>query len=295
MPCGLGRCAVFTRRLIPRGGPNAETCDQFRDKFLVVHRYPLPMLGDEVLAAPRNDFDPSSLPIHEVIQRTLRRRIEDGELTEGRQLPSEAALQREFQASRTPVRQALRRLQTDGLIVRAQGKGSFVASTKVGVALSQMVSFGKELRRQGHDVQARTLTTDWAVAPSEIARSLELEDPSATHLRRLLVVDGVPFAVLEHWLAPTPAHSAFVAAGDFPSLYDLLHEHGREPWYGSETIGASVANSEIAELLDYPEGGPLVSLVRLTRDFERRPIEYSTYVVRADRYAYEINLVRQQR
>ena len=88
---------------------------------------------------------------------------------------------------------------------------------------------------------------------------------------------------------------AFVAAGDFPSLYDLLHEHGREPWYGSETIGASAANSEIAELLDYPEGGPLVSLVRLTRDFERRPIEYSTYVVRADRYAYEINLVRQQR
>jgi DNA-binding GntR family transcriptional regulator len=252
------------------------------------------MPGDEVPATLRNDSEPS-LPIHEVIQRTLRRRIEEGELTEGRQLPSEAALQREFRASRTPVRQALRRLQTDGLIIRAQGKGSFVASTKIGVALSQMVSFGDELRRRGHEVGARTLSAKWAVAPTEVARALELKHEHATYLRRLLVVDGVPFTVLDHWLAPTTAHSAFVAAGDFPSLYSLLTEHGREPWYGTETIGASVANTEMAELLDYPQGGPLVTLVRLTRDIEHRPIEYTTYVVRADRYAYEVNLVRQKR
>ncbi|MEX0625569.1 MAG: GntR family transcriptional regulator [Chloroflexota bacterium] len=253
------------------------------------------MLRDEVPATLRNDFAPSSLPIHEVIQRTLRRRIEAGELTEGRQLPSEAALQREFQASRTPVRQALRRLQTDGLIVRSQGKGSFVASAKIGVALRQMVSFGNELRRQGHAVEARTLSVEWAAAPTEVAGSLGLEDDHATYVRRLLVVDEIPLTFFEHWIAPTIAHSVFVAAGDFPSLYDLLTEHGREPWYGTETIGASVASEEMAELLDYPEGGPLVTMIRFTRDFERLPIEYTTYVVRADRYAYEINLMRQRR
>jgi GntR family transcriptional regulator len=253
------------------------------------------MLRGEVPATLRNVFSSSSLPIHEVIQRTLRRRIEDGELTEGRQLPSEAALQREFQASRTPVRQALRRLQTDGLIIRAQGKGSFVASAKIGVALRQMVSFGNELRRQGHAVEARTLSIEWAAAPTEVARSLGLEDGHATHLRRLLVVDGVPFTFFEHWIAPTIAHSAFVTAGDFPSLYELLTQHGREPWYGTETIGASVANEEMAELLDYPVGAPLVTMVRFTRDFERLPIEHTTYSVRADRYAYEINLMRQRR
>jgi GntR family transcriptional regulator len=253
------------------------------------------MLRGEVPATLRNDFEPSSLPIHEVIQRTLRRRIEDGELTEGRQLPSEAALQREFQASRTPVRQALRRLQTDGLIIRAQGKGSFVASAKIGVALRQMVSFGNELRRQGHAVEARTLSLEWAAAPTEVARSLKLPDGHATHLRRLLIVDGIPFTFFEHWIAPTIAHSVFVAAGEFPSLYELLTQHGREPWYGTETIGASVANEEMAKLLDYPVGAPLVTMVRFTRDFERLPIEHTTYNVRADRYAYEINLMRQRR
>ncbi|HET7583230.1 MAG TPA: GntR family transcriptional regulator [Candidatus Limnocylindria bacterium] len=238
---------------------------------------------------------PASLPIHELIQRTIRRRIETGELTEGRQLPSEAELQREFQASRTPVRQALRRLQSDGLIVRAQGKGSFVASAKIGVALRPMVSFGNELRRQGHDVDARTLSVEWAAAPMEVVQWLGLEDGQGTHIRRLLTVDGVPLTYFEHWLAPTVPHAVIVAAGSFPSLYELLHEHGREPWYGTETIGAAVADREMAELLAYEEGAPLVTLLRISRDVERRPVEYTHYVVRADRYEYEINLMRQRR
>jgi GntR family transcriptional regulator len=241
------------------------------------------------------EVPPASLPIHELIQRTLRRRIESGELTEGRQLPSEAELQREFQASRTPVRQALRRLQSDGLIVRAQGKGSFVASAKIGVALRPMVSFGNELRRQGHDVDARTLSVEWVAAPSEVVQWLGLEDGQGTHIQRLLTVDGVPLTFFDHWLAPTVPHAVFLAAGNFPSLYQLLQEQGREPWYGTETIGASVADREMADMLDYEEGAPLVTLLRVSRDMERRPVEYTNYVVRADRYEYEINLMRQRR
>jgi GntR family transcriptional regulator len=241
------------------------------------------------------EVPPASLPIHELIQRTLRRRIESGELTEGRQLPSYAELQREFQASRTPVRQALRRLQSDGLIVRAQGKGSFVASAKIGVALRPMVSFGNELRRQGHDVDARTLSVEWAAAPSEVVQWLGLEDGQGTHIQRLLTVDGVPLTFFDHWLAPTVPHAVFLAAGNFPSLYQLLQEQGREPWYGTETIGASVADREMADMLDYEEGAPLVTLLRVSRDMERRPVEYTNYVVRADRYEYEINLMRQRR
>jgi GntR family transcriptional regulator len=237
------------------------------------------------------EVPPASLPIHELIQRTLRRRIESGELTEGRQLPSEAELQREFQASRTPVRQALRRLQSDGLIVRAQGKGSFVASAKIGVALRPMVSFGNELRRQGHDVDARTLSVEWVAAPSEVVQWLGLEDGQGTHIQRLLTVDGVPLTFFDHWLAPTVPHAVFLAAGNFPSLYQLLQEQGREPWYGTETIGASVADREMADMLDYEEGAPLVTLLRVSRDMERRPVEYTNYVVRADRYESEINLM----
>ena len=179
--------------------------------------------------------------------------------------------------------------------MRAQGKGSFVASAKIGVALRPMVSFGNELRRQGHEVDARTLSVEWAAAPSEVVQWLGLEDGQGTHIQRLLTVDGVPLTFFDHWLAPTVPHAVFLAAGNFPSLYQLLQEQGREPWYGTETIGASVADREMADMLDYEEGAPLVTLLRVSRDMERRPVEYTNYVVRADRYEYEINLMRQRR
>jgi GntR family transcriptional regulator len=243
----------------------------------------------------RTGAAPVSLPIHELIQQSLRRRIEQGELTEGSQLPSEAALQREFHASRTPVRQALRRLQSDGLIVRAQGRGSYVASSKFGVALRPMVSFSGELRRQGHRVASRTLAIEKAVPPLAVSQALRLDGEEATLVRRLLVVDGVPLAFFEHWLPPALPHEVFHDAGDFPSLYELLREQGSEPWYGTETIGATVADQEAADLLGCGRGEALMVLRRISRDIEHRPIEFTTYLVRADRYEYEINLMRQRR
>lgn len=243
----------------------------------------------------RHDFASTALPIHELIQRTLRGRIERGELTEGRQLPSEAALQREFQASRTPVRQALRRLQTDGLIVRAQGRGSYVASAKIGVALRPMVSFGGELRKQGHDVRSQTLLVEEASPPPDVAQALGSDQGTVTHVERLLVVDGAPFALFDHWLASTVPYEVVARAGDFRSLYELLREQGCEPWYGTETIGARVADTQLASRLSVDVGDPLLTLRRSSRDAERRPVEHTTYVVRADRYEYEINLLRQRR
>jgi GntR family transcriptional regulator len=111
----------------------------------------------------------------------------------------------------------------------------------------------------------------------------------------LLVVDGVPLAVFDHWVAATVPYEVFEAAGDFQSLYELLHQQGCEPWYGTETVGAVTADSEAAQLLDIAAGGPLLSLRRLSRDPERRPVEVTSYLVRADRYEYEVNLVRQRR
>lgn len=253
------------------------------------------VLRHEVLSL-RSGAPISSVPIHEFIQSTLRRRIERGELTEGVQLPSESALQKEFQASRTPVRQALRRLQSDGLIVRAQGRGSYVASAKIGVALRPMVSFSGELRRQGHSVIARTLLVRAVPAPPEVAQALGVAlGESTTHIRRLEIVDGTPLAYFEHWLAPSIPHASFEAAGDFASLYALLRDHGCEPWYGTETIAAEIADDQIGAVLEYPPRAPLLKLRRVSRDMERRPIEHTVYWVRADRYEYEINLIRQRR
>jgi GntR family transcriptional regulator len=158
-----------------------------------------------------------------------------------------------------------------------------------------MVSFSGELRRQGHQVLSRTLVIDEEAPPAEVAQYLSAGNLPVTHVRRLLIVDSVPLALFEHWLPPTLPFAVFEAAGDFQSLYDLLKDQGCEPWYGTEEVGAVAADAETAGLLACEVGAPLLLLRRASRDLERRPIEYTTYLVRADRYEYEVNLVRQRR
>ena len=70
---------------------------------------------------------PSNLPAYVYIKRVLKNQIEDGELPEGARVPSEMELARQYNVSRNPTRQALRDLELEGYIVRAPGRGSFVA------------------------------------------------------------------------------------------------------------------------------------------------------------------------
>ncbi len=72
---------------------------------------------------------PPDIPVYVYIKRVLKNQIENGELTEGARVPSEMELAREYNVSRNPTRQALRDLELEGYIVRAPGRGSFVAPT----------------------------------------------------------------------------------------------------------------------------------------------------------------------
>jgi DNA-binding LacI/PurR family transcriptional regulator len=70
---------------------------------------------------------PPEVPVYAFIKRELKNQIENGELTEGDRIPSEAELARQYGVSRNPTRQALRDLEFEGYIVRTPGRGSFVA------------------------------------------------------------------------------------------------------------------------------------------------------------------------
>lgn len=65
-------------------------------------------------------------PAYQQVADILRRRIRNGELREGDQLPSYAALMREFDVSITVARAAIAALRTEGLLSTHQGKGAFV-------------------------------------------------------------------------------------------------------------------------------------------------------------------------
>jgi len=65
-------------------------------------------------------------PKHEILRRFLLAELDSGRLQPGEPLPAEMTLVKELGVSRTTVRQAMTTLQTEGLISRARGRGTFV-------------------------------------------------------------------------------------------------------------------------------------------------------------------------
>jgi GntR family transcriptional regulator len=237
-------------------------------------------------------LDPS-LPLHDQVRRDLEREIVSGALRIGDRLPSEGELQQRYGVSRTPVRQALDRLEASGLIYRAQGRGSFVRERKIGSALRDMVSFGQELRQAGHTVRPHTLAVNLVSASASTAADLQIELGSPViALRRLYEVDGEPLALFDHCIRPVIDLAEVRDAGDFPSLYALFAANGHELSGASEAIGAALLTAEEAGLLNVRRPAAALFMKRVSWSAADLPLESTEYRVRADRYEYQVELRR---
>lgn len=231
-----------------------------------------------------------SAPLHEAIRRDLERRITSGQVKVGDWLPSESQLQRHYRVSRTPVRHALGKLETLGLIRRSQGRGSLVTAARISAGLQMMVSFSEDLRRQGHEVQARTLSLSHG-PQAEASLGLRLApDTDFTTVRRLYLVDGEPLALFTSHLASVVPRDAIIAAGDFPSLYALLRDLDLAPFEATETIAARLLEADEAELLGIERPAAAQLRTRISWAEWGAPLEYTVYLVRADRYETRIQL-----
>ncbi len=99
-----------------------------------------------------------------------------------------------------------------------------------------------------------------------------------------------PLAIFDIRLRPLIPVEILQAAGDFPSLYELLRSHGVEPWDAVETIGAQLLTAEDADLLGVASPAPALVIRRVSRLPNGTPVEYTRYRVRADRYEYSLHL-----
>jgi DNA-binding LacI/PurR family transcriptional regulator len=83
----------------------------------------------------------SAIPLHSQLYERLRDLVADGSITPGQRLPSEAELCRQLNISRNTVRQALQRLEGDGLIARVPGRGTYVTGDVALPTRQQTIAF----------------------------------------------------------------------------------------------------------------------------------------------------------
>jgi GntR family transcriptional regulator len=210
------------------------------------------------------------------------------ELAVGDLVPSERELTARFGVARTTVRRVVDVLVAEGLLERAQGRGTFVAPPRADFQM-RITTFGEEVRRRGMTPGSRVLVAVTLPAPAGVADTLALDPGALVHrVQRLRTADGEPWAVEDAWI-PAGLAPQLLHGGVPESLDAALRAHGHPPTDGAETISAADATEEERRLLGMPGTRAVLRIDRRTFAHDV-PLIHSLTSFRGDRYAVFVPL-----
>ena len=244
-------------------------------------------------AAPGAESTPSFSPLYQQIKALLVGRLQAGEWLPGQAIPSEMDLAARFRVSQGTVRKAIDEMATDNLLVRRQGKGTFVATH------AEQATQYRFLRLMPDDgsaapLQRRLLDCRRMRAPAEVARLLGLKaGEPAVQVRRLLLAGDAPVVLDDLWLpgALFKGLSAERLEAWRGPMYRLFEaEFAVQMIRAEEKIRAVAADADSAALLGVAEGTPLLSVERLTYTYGDRPVEWRRGLYRTASHHYRNEL-----
>ncbi len=226
-------------------------------------------------------------PLYHRIQRAIRDTIADGELGEDDVLPPERDLAQALGVSRVTVRNAIRSLVTDGLLVQRQGAGTFV-SRRIEMPLTMPTSFSEEMTSRGMAPEYKMLDRHTAPATPNEIDMLELSPGTlVTRLYRVRYANKKPMC-LE--LACVPADALPEDADIGTSLYLHLDKNNQRPVRALQKLRAELLDTEQARLLGVPPGSAALFIEQQSFLADGRPIEYVRSYYRGDSYDFVAEL-----
>jgi GntR family transcriptional regulator len=245
-------------------------------------------------ARPAEPDTPAFSPLYQQIKTLIVRSLQAGEWKPGEAIPSEMELAARFKVSQGTVRKAIDELATENLLVRRQGKGTFVAThaeEKVQFRFLRLTpDDGEAPSAQRRFIDCRRLR-----APSDIARTLNLKSgDTVVQIRRVLSFRGSPVVLDDIWL-PGQMFKGLTAEklseyrGPMYGLFET--EFGVRMIRAEEKIRAVAADEAAAQFLGIAAGAPLLSVERLSLTYGDKPVELrrGLYNTTSHHYRNELN------
>ncbi len=226
-------------------------------------------------------------PMYFRIQQNMLEQIQQGALTPGQQLPTEVELAQQYQVSRITAKRALDELVRQGRAYRQQGRGTFVAQTRIR-EISGFGSFSADVRSRGMTPSSQVLAFQEVEPDAAIRQRLKLAPDEHTYfLKRLRLASGEPIAVESAYLpcknCPDFLHEDF----SNQSLYTVLIEKYQIiPTWADAEIEASLPTKENANLLKISNGMPVLIAHRITFSENYEVIEVVDSIYRSDRFTF---------
>jgi GntR family transcriptional regulator len=242
---------------------------------------------------PAADGAPAFSPLYQQIKELLTRSLQGGEWLPGQAIPSEMELAARFRVSQGTVRKAVDELATENLLVRRQGKGTFVSTH---AEERTQYRFLRLMSDAGGapGLQRRLIGCRRQRAAADAARALGLKsgDP-VVEIRRALLSADLP-VVLDDILLPGALFKGLTAEklsawkGPMYRLFEA--EFGVRMIRAEEKIRAVAADEAQARELGVAVGAPLLSVERLSFTYGDKPVELRRGLYRTEHHHYRNEL-----
>lgn len=233
---------------------------------------------------------PTFSPLYQQIKALITRSLQAGEWKPGEMIPSEVELAARFKVSQGTVRKAIDELAGENLVIRRQGKGTFVATHHEARAQFRFLRLAAD-SGDTHAPANRIIEVRRLRAPAETARLLDLKSGDAViFIKRVQSFDGAPTVLDELWLPGLlfkglTAERLIAYRGPMYGLFET--EFGTRMIRATEQVRAIAASPEVADLLGIPFETPLLSVERVSYSYDDRPVEVRRSVYLTTRHHYQ--------
>ncbi|MBQ0135685.1 MAG: GntR family transcriptional regulator [Oscillospiraceae bacterium] len=229
----------------------------------------------------------SAIPLYNQVLDGIKAKIEAGNYKVDQKIPTEPELCEEYGVSRITVRRAVEELEREGLLIRRQGKGTFVSEKSIKVIKKAERSFSEACVLLGKEPSAKVLGARVVPATQEDKDCLGLPDESKiVEIDRLRYADG-DAVLLERNHFPM-VFSYLLESNLTGSLYEILHTYGVRPSWSTKEVSLITADKNKASLLGITKGNYLIYIKQTVYDQKDRPLHTSDMYVLGEKFTLKI-------
>ena len=235
------------------------------------------------------------IPLYIQLEQGLKARIEAGEFKPGDCLPTEELIGQYYGVSRITVRKALEALETQGLILRRRGVGSFVAEKREGIHAVQLRGSLDEFLLAARDLAPTVLSMGLVPGPDAICDEFGLPRGSAILRLELIssIEEGPTAHSLFYFLPETAGHltqEEVAGAADEPIIRLVERKLGVRVGKAVQELIPDLADGDTPRHLGIEPGSPILKVRRQYFSTEGELIEIAELRYHPGRYRYEVEL-----
>lgn len=224
------------------------------------------------------------MPLWAQVLDDLRDRLDAGEFVDA--FPTDVALIQHYDVSRHTVREAVRRLQDEGVVSRERGRGTFVRTASIEQATGAIYSLFRSIEAQGLEQRSDVLDLSEVTDAGVAARFGVAGRTRLIRLERVRLADGVALAHDTAWLPASIAGPLLAVDFTHTALYDELQRRcSVRPTSGTERISTELPPKAERDLLGIAAKQPVFRIQRTSHAGDTM-VEWRETLVRGDRFSF---------